>query len=303
MTPPVLLYGHPPPILFREPLGALQVSPLEPAGADLCETPRSPFGSALILAPPGRLERDWVLARAIQLLPQGAEIVALGPRDRGGARIAETLRGFGCDVSDEPRRKHRICRTNRPAQPVGLEAALEAGAMRLDSRLGLWTQPGVFSWDRLDAGTALLLEALPALEGYGADLGCGLGILAVRALQSDRVTGLELWDIDRRAISCARRNVSDSRALFRHGDVRRSEGGGADLDFVLMNPPFHDGGREDRALGLAFIEVAARRLRSGGACWVTANRHLPYEPALTSAFRQVRLAAESRAFKVYEARR
>lgn len=303
MRPPVLLYGHPPPGLFTEPQGAIQVSPLEPSGSDLSEPPGVAFASALILAPPGRLERNWVLARTVEVLPPGAEIIALAPRDRGGARIAETLRGFGCEVTDEPRRKHRICRTLRPAVPVGLEAALDAGSIRLEPRLGLWTQPGVFSWDRPDPGTTLLLEVLPPLEGRGADFGCGLGILAMRALQSPRVTRLELWDIDRRAISCARRNVSDSRALFRQGDLRRSGGGEADLDFVLMNPPFHDGGREDRALGVAFIEAAARRLKPGGACWVTANRHLPYEAALSSAFRQMRLAGETRAFKVYEARR
>lgn len=303
MTPPVLLYGHPPPGLFAEPEGAVQVSPLEPAGSDLSEPPGVAFASALILAPPGRLERNWVLARAVELLPPGAEIIALAPRDRGGARISEALRSLGCEVTDEPRRKHRICRTLRPDAPTGLEAALDAGAARLDPRLGLWTQPGVFSWDRPDPGTALLLDVLPALEGRGADFGCGLGVLALRALQSPRVTRLELWDIDRRAISCARRNVSDSRALFRHGDLRRPGGGEADLDFVLMNPPFHDGGREDRSLGVAFIEAAARRLKSGGACWVTANRHLPYEAPLSSTFRQLRLAGETGAFKVYEARR
>lgn len=303
MTPPVLLYGHPPPALFMEPPGAIQVSPLEPAGADLSEPPALQFGSALILAPPGRLERGWVLARAIDVLPPGAEIIALAPRDRGGARIADSLRGFGCEVADEPRRRHRICTTRRPAVPTGLQAALDEGAARLDPRLGLWTQPGVFSWDRPDPGTALLLEVLPALEGRGADFGCGLGVLALCALQSPRVTDLELWDIDRRAISCARRNVSDPRALFRHADVRRSGGGQADLDFVLMNPPFHDAGREDRALGVAFIESAARRLKPGGACWVTANRHMPYEAALSSSFRDVRLAAETGSFKVYEARR
>ena len=46
------------------------------------------------------------------------------------------------------------------------------------------------------------------------------------------------------------------------------------LDFVVMNPPFHDGGAEDKALGVAFIEAAARMLARRGACWLVANRHL-----------------------------
>jgi len=301
MTPPVLLYGHPPPALFREPEGALQTSPLAPEGLDLCETTEGAFASALILAPPGRLEREWVLARTLQLLPVGAPLIALAPNDRGGPRIAPALRAFGCEVTDEPRRRHRICRALRPVHPVGLEAALEAGGLQLDPRLGLWTQPGVFSWDRLDPGTALLLGAAPAFRGRGADFGCGIGVLALHALESPAVASIALWDLDRRAIACARRNIADARASFHHGDVRRMGQGGADLDFVIMNPPFHDGGREDRALGAAFISAAARRLRPGGVCWLTANRHLPYEAPLAEAFSRVHLRAERDGFKVYEA--
>lgn len=303
MKPPVLLYGHPPPALFSEPAGAIQVSPLEPAGQDLSAPPVQDFASALILAPPGRLEREWVLARVLQLLPPGAEVIALAPNDRGGPRIAPALRALGCRVTDEPKRRHRICRTFRPEAPEGLEAALEAGAARRDGGLGLWTQPGVFSWDRRDPGTALLLEVLPPLAGRGADFGCGLGVIALRVLDDPGVTGIELWDLDRRAIACARSNVHDPRATFHHADVRRMQGSEGDLDFVVMNPPFHDGGREDRALGAAFIAAAARRLRPGGSCWITANRHLPYEAPLAAAFREVRPRAEGGGFKVYEALR
>ena len=57
------------------------------------------------------------------------------------------------------------------------------------------------------------------------------------------------------------------------------------LDFVVMNPPFHDGGAEDRLLGQTFIRQAAIMLRRGGLLWVVANRHLPYEAVLGELFR------------------
>jgi 16S rRNA (guanine1207-N2)-methyltransferase len=77
----------------------------------------------------------------------------------------------------------------------------------------------------------------------------------------------------------------------------------ADLDFVVMNPPFHDGGAEDRALGQAFIVAAAKSLKKAGVCWLVANRHLPYEAPLKEHFKRTRLVVESRGFKVYEATR
>ena len=81
------------------------------------------------------------------------------------------------------------------------------------------------------------------------------------------------------------------------------QAGLTDLDFVVMNPPFHDGGAEDRALGVAFIETAAKALRKGGTCWLTANRHLPYERPLAGAFSKVELRAEAGGYKIYEARK
>ncbi len=75
------------------------------------------------------------------------------------------------------------------------------------------------------------------------------------------------------------------------------------LDFVAMNPPFHEAGAENRALGVAFIDKAAKVLRKGGQCWLVANRHLPYEAALARNFREVRAIAEEDGYKIVEARK
>ena len=45
------------------------------------------------------------------------------------------------------------------------------------SGLDAWSQPGVFAWDRIDPGSALLAEHLPAMKGEGVDLGAGSGEL------------------------------------------------------------------------------------------------------------------------------
>ena len=74
-----------------------------------------------------------------------------------------------------------------------------------------------------------------------------------------------------------------------------------DYDFVVSNPPFHDGGAEDRRLGWAFIRKAAEMLRKGGVLWLVANRHLPYEAELNAAFARVRPVADQGGYKVFEA--
>ena len=288
------------------PAGARQASPLVPGADALEDVAAASLDGMVVAAPSATLERAYVLALALRALKPGAPLTALAPKDRGGARLGRELRAFGCEVEETGRRHHRICRTVRPEHPTGLDAALTAGALRVVEGVG-WTQPGLFSWDRPDPGTGRLIEALPPLAGRGADLGCGTGLLADAVLAGAAVTGLALVDLDRRAIAAARRNLEDPRARFHWADARHPPSlqalGLEGLDFVVSNPPFHEAGEEDRRLGQAFIRTAQGLLRKGGALWLVANRHLPYEEALRSLFSTVTLRTEGGGFKVYEAHR
>jgi 16S rRNA (guanine1207-N2)-methyltransferase len=184
-----------------------------------------------------------------------------------------------------------------------VEAAIKAGSAQFLDSLQLWTQPGVFSWDRIDVGSALLVEQLPEFIGRGADLGGGIGFLSRAVLKSRKVTEFSLIEIDRRAVEAAKKNLGETRCRFLHVDLRNAETGLKNLDFVVTNPPFHDGGIEDQSLGKVFLEKASLMLKAGGVCWLVANRHLPYEVVLKSVFSQVRPVVEKNGFKVYEAKK
>ena len=296
------VYGAPPQHLAPSPPSARQLSPLFPGATDLGAAAPGLYARIAMQAQPGTLERRYALAQALCALEIGGELIAVAPKDKGGARLAKELAAFGCVVEETSKSHHRICVVRRPVAPSGLEEALAEGAPRLVEEIGLWSQPGVFSWDRIDPGSLMLATRLPDLKGHGADLGCGIGFLALRALQSPGVTRLDLVDIDRRAIEAARRNVTDPRAHLHWADATGGDAQLSGLDFVVMNPPFHAGGTEDKALGQAFIRAAARMLRRGGTCWLVANRHLPYEADLAAAFKSVRLDHDASGFKIYEAK-
>lgn len=294
-----LLYGRPP-LVFDPPAEAIQTSPLIPGSAALEDMAPGSADSAMVLAPPGAVERRAVLALALRALKPGGRLDVMAPKDRGGSRLAKELRAFGLAVAETAKAHHRRCIAARPETVEGLEAAIAEGAPRRVEAIDAVSRPGVFAWDRIDPGSRLLLDHLPGLKGRGADLGCGWGAIGRAVLASPAVTDLRLVDLDRRAVEAARANIDDPRARFDWADARTLEAAG-DLDFVVMNPPFHDGGAEDRRLGQAFIQKAAAMLRKGGVLWLVANRHLPYERGLAEAFARVRPVADQGGYKLFEA--
>jgi 16S rRNA (guanine1207-N2)-methyltransferase len=296
------VYGVPPDELAACAPNAIQFSPLIPGAEALEARGEASLGGMVMLAPPGTIERRYSLALALRAVAPGAFFTVLAPKDMGGSRLGAELQRFGCEVNETARRHHRICVCVRPDIVTGIDEALADGKPRLVESLGLWSQPGVFSWNRIDPGSTLLAQQLPVFSGRGADLGCGIGFLSNLVLASPKVTQLTSIDIDRRAVEAARHNVDDPRAQFHWLDVRLGTDL-AGLDFVVMNPPFHDGGAEDQSLGQNFIKRAAEALRPGGVCWLTANRHLPYEAVMKPLFRRVTSKIEAAGYKIYEAQK
>lgn len=168
---------------------------------------------------------------------------------------------------------------------------------------GFLTQPGVFSADKVDPGSALLAKALPKdLSGVVADLGAGWGYLARAILMRAGVTQLHLVEAEARALEAARANINDPRAMFHWTDAQvwRPE---VPLDAIVMNPPFHAGRTASPDLGRGFIAAAAMGLAPRGTLWMVANRHLPYEAALAERFHDVEELPGNAAFKLFRASR
>lgn len=297
-TSTIATYGILPPWL-NAPDG-VSYTPTQPSSAVLEEVAEGALAGLYMLAPHGTLERRYTMAQGLRALAVGAPFTILAPNDRGGTRLAKELTALGCTVEATAKHHHRLCHGLRPAT-LTLDSAIAEGSPCYDETIGFWTQPGVFSWNRIDPASALLVKHLPRLHGQGADFGCGFGYLARAVLASSAVTHLTLVDIDRRAIAMARKNITARHATLQWADATCITL--PSLDFIVMNPPFHEAGQEERALGQAFLRNAAANLKRGGTCWLVANRHLPYEAVLAEHFTCHRLVAEADGFKLYEATR
>ena len=201
----------------------------------------------------------------------------------------------------------------QPAEPLskahGKIFALAPGARLDDWRAagphaiegGFVAAPGSFSADGIDPGSRYLADTLPAKLGSRViDLGGGWGYLAARALERPGIERLDLVEAELTALDCARQNVTDPRAHLHWADATRWQPD-TRADTVITNPPFHMGRAADPGLGRAFIAAAAGMLRPGGALWLVANRHLPYETTLAQHFSRVEEAAGDTRFKILHA--
>jgi len=168
---------------------------------------------------------------------------------------------------------------------------------------GFYTTAGVFSDGSIDRGSELLAQSLPRkLASRMADFGAGWGYLSTKVLEHPEVMSLDLIEAEALSLDCARRNVTDPRARFFWADATRFKPEQA-YTGIVMNPPFHTGRAGDPGLGRAFVAAAASSLVASGQLWMVANRHLPYEAALTEAFREVVEIGGDAAFKVVHASR
>lgn len=265
--------------------------------ADLHGLPE--VAAAVIFLPRARgAARDAVAGAAGHVAP-GSPIWIDGQKTDGIDTMLKDIRARAA-VSQPIAKAHgKVFRFDRPARDVFADWR----AADLSPAPGFVTRPGVFSADAVDRGSALLASLLPARLGRRvADFGAGWGWLSAQMLGRGDIAALDLIEADHLALACARRNITDPRAAFHWADAT-SFRPAAPYDAIVTNPPFHTGRAAEPALGLAFITAAADRLGPSGTLWLVANRHLPYEGALSQRFREVEEIGGDNGFKVLRAAR
>lgn len=265
----------------------------------------APFNAALVRLPRQREEAQFVMASAWNALGQGGLFVVAAANDAGGSRLEKDLKNFFPDLQNASKHKCRIVWAIKGNQKLP-EAWLTNGLLHKHMGSNAWTRPGLFSWDRIDGATAMLLPLLPTgLKGAVADFGCGTGVIAHHVLaHNPDVKTMLCIDADARAVEACCKNITErypGRAVDYHwADLSRPQKF-SPVDTIIMNPPFHAEKIQAIALGQSFIVNAAAMLKTGGSLWLVANAHLPYEQVLEKNFRSFDKIHEGRGFKIIRA--
>lgn len=168
--------------------------------------------------------------------------------------------------------------------------------------LSFLSKPGLYGWQKIDRGSALLWEvAEPRLQTAHPqsllDLGCGygyLGLLTHRLPLGRRV----LTDNNAAAVAMARLNAQNNNV---EADVIADDGAAhidERFDAILCNPPFHQGFGVSGDLTDRFLQSARRHLTRDGVAFFVVNQFIPLEQKAEVGFERIERLAEADGFKV-----
>ena len=276
------------------------VEGLEPTSFDLvlCHLPR------------GREVQRELIRGAARVLRPGGRFYFVASVDVGvkGA-VAYAREFFGrCGVVRQKKGYH-VAMTVRPdgMDPPPLQAGYVTRTVLLDGiETNLVSKPGVFAWDRVDEGTAHLIDSMVVSAGDRVlDLGCGTGLAGLAAARCVPGGAIVLVDTDLRAVRSARHTLEANGV--RNADVHLSDGVSQVIDqepfdVVITNPPFHQGREVDYDVARQFVRDSRRILRSGGRLFLVANRFIGYDDLIRQTYGNVGTAYVGSSYHVLTAK-
>ena len=267
------------------------------------------FDVVLIKIPKSLAMLEHQLFSVRKLLNSGTQIIAAGMSrsiHKSTLQLFEKI--IGPTRTSLAKKKSRLIfvtrdeSINNGQSPYPTHFTIEA-----DQDYTITSHANVFSRDRLDMGSRLMIENIPVSDDYRqiVDLGCGNGLLGLIAASfNDKATVL-FTDESYMAVASAEENFigafgREKKANFK---VTNCLAGVADAckDLVLNNPPFHQQNATGDAIAWQMFIDARRVLKPQGELWVVGNRHLGYHAKLKKLFGNCETVAANRKFVVLKA--
>ncbi|SHO58466.1 methyltransferase [Vibrio quintilis] len=169
--------------------------------------------------------------------------------------------------------------------------------------------PNVYSGEKLDQGARFFLTHIPEnpLFKHIVDLGCGNGVLAIKAKQLNPAASVTCIDESFMAVESARQNLHHHFSDCSHircvannclDDIEEKS-----ADLILCNPPFHQQTAITDHIAWQMFCDAKHVLNNGGQLLVIGNRHLGYDGKLTRIFGKtsVKTVAANKKFVILQA--
>ena len=136
---------------------------------------------------------------------------------------------------------------------------------------------GVFSADRVDKGSAFMLETLLSFRKWDGvrtlDIGCGYGTLGITLAKAG--ADVVMCDVNSRALELCRANAKLNGVKAECLEANAAEGVAGEFDAVVTNPPIRAG----KQVVYSFFDNAHALLKQGGELFVVIRKQQGAESA------------------------
>ena len=175
----------------------------------------------------------------------------------------------------------------------------------LKKNLNIVTLPGVFSENKIDIGSHLLLNNLPKIDKGRSvsvlDFGCGSGIIGAVIKTLYPNSNVTLIDIDAFALEAARLTCEINNINVNIIPCSNISNLTQKFNFIISNPPFHKGLSTYYKSTEYFLSNASSKLAPNGELRVVANNFLKYQPLIEKKFNRCTIVSNQDGFKIYSA--
>ena len=169
------------------------------------------------------------------------------------------------------------------------------------------SKPGIFGWDKIDRGSAFLIDNLAdsirnlSINSTSVlDLGCGYGYIACEA-SNHNFKYIVATDNNAAAIAACQENFG--RLLKVNYDVIASDAGSTlnrAFDLILCNPPFHQGFSVRPVFISKFLRNTSNLLTKSGKAIFVVNKFIPVEKIALDYFNNVSVIKSNDTFKLVQ---
>ena len=265
--------------------------------------PEQKFESIYIFLPKAKARLQYILDYATDALANDGELFFIGENKGGIKSLAKNLKKQFSYVEKVTSGKHSaiICASNPSVETqFNLEDYFSEHENHVD--LDLRALPGVFSQDKLDKGTKVLLDNLPRkIKGRILDFGCGAGTIGIYLSQHREFEELELIDDDMLAVYSAQKNIERNKVPYTEAFLSNGLTEVEDrYNWIISNPPFHQGVKTHYNVTETFLKEAKNYLKLSGKLLLVANEFLNYEVILREHFKSVTTLVTENGFKVIQ---
>lgn len=273
----------------------------------------SSFALIALDIPKGRkINRRW-LVESFNLLEPGGSLYLAGPNDLGIQSIIKDAQDlFGNAVIVNYKKGNRCALVRKEKFSTTLPIWAEEPGIALGTWISLdvkfrstqfkiFSLPGIFSYDRLDEGTELLLDTIQfPHQSNILDVGCGYGIIGLYAAFSTNASKIDLVDSNRLAVAATSKNLWENQAqhvqvfssdLLEHVQNKR-------YHQIVSNPPFHTGKEVNYAVTQSLLRQSYQALLPEGQLILVANRFIRYDYWMKEIFGNCKILTQTNRFHI-----